>query len=168
LCRQIREESDLPILFLSAREHDTDKIRGLSLGADDYIVKTATPGEVVARIKAVLRRTKGELKRQKIPRLTSGEIEVDVQAHDVWIRGEQVPFTAKEYALLTFLLQHPQQVFTYDQLLEQVWGDVYSDHHTVRVYIARIRNKIEKNPADPEYIQTIWGMGYKWNGPRGG
>ncbi|MEO8609535.1 MAG: response regulator transcription factor [Chloroflexota bacterium] len=164
LCRRIRETRDVPILFLSARDADMDKIRGLGLGGDDYIVKSATPAEVVARIKAVLRRYRGG---EALPSvlLDFGRLVIDVRAHEVQVDGEPVALTAREFELLILLAEHPRQVFTGDQLIERLWGDV-GDKHTVTVHIGRIREKIERNPNRPEYIVTVWGVGYRFEGIR--
>lgn len=162
LCRQIRETSDVPILFLSAREGDADKIRGLGIGGDDYIVKSATPSEVVARVKAVLRRSS-----RAVPAATLdyGRLVLDARAREVRVDGAVVPFTAREFELLQLLAEHPRQVFTHEQLFERFWGD-YGDRHTVAVHVGRIRQKIERDPAQPEYIATVWGVGYRFEGVR--
>lgn len=162
--RRIRESSDVPVLFLSARQEDSDKIRGLGLGGDDYIVKSATPGEVVARIKAVLRRAqRGE------PALTTaldyGRLVIDLRAHEVLVDGEPTAFTPREFELLQLLAEHPRQVFTREQLYERLWGD-YGDRHTLTVHIGRLRDKIEEDPARPRYIVTVWGVGYRFEGER--
>lgn len=163
LCRQVREVSDVPVLFLSAREGDIDKIRGLALGGDDYIVKSATPGEVVARVQAVLRR----YRRAEAPPtlLDFGRLAIDVRAREVRVAGEPVPFTAREFDLLCLLAEHPRQVFTRDGLFERFWGE-FGDRHTVTVHIGRIREKIEANPSRPAYIITVWGVGYRFEGRR--
>lgn len=164
LCRRIRETRDVPILFLSARDTDVDKIRGLGLGGDDYIVKSATPGEVVARIKAVLRRYRaGGAAPSAV--LDFGGLVIDARAHEVRVEGRPVSFTAREFELLLLLAEHPRQVFTGDQLIEQLWGDV-GDRHTVTVHIGRIRDKIERDPNKPDYIVTVWGVGYRFEGTR--
>jgi len=165
LCRQLRETSDVAILFLSARESDVDKIRGLGLGGDDYIVKSATPGEVVARIKAVLRRTTSRTDAPAAAVLDFGRLVLDLRAHEVRIDGTPVALTAREFELLAFFAQHPRQVFTREQLFERFWGDV-GDRHTVTVHIGRIREKIEANPDQPCYIVTIWAVGYRFEGTR--
>ena len=167
LCRQLRETNDVPILFLSARHTDTDKLRGLGLGGDDYIVKSATPAEVVARIKAVLRRTQVRTRvappQQMI--LDFGRLVINITAHEVRVDGHSVPLAAREFALLQLLAEHPRQVFTRDQLFERCWGEV-GDRHTVAVHIARIREKIEPDPAHLRYIITVWGVGYRFEGGR--
>lgn len=162
--RKIREQHDVPVLFLSAKQEDSDKIRGLGLGADDYIVKSATPGEVVARIKAVLRRSR----RGETPpaaTLDFGRLVIDLRAREVMIDGEPVAFTAREFELLQMLAEHPRQVLTRDQLYDRLWG-AYGDRHTLTVHIGRLREKIEKDPAHPEFVVTVWGIGYRFEGER--
>jgi DNA-binding response OmpR family regulator len=162
LCRRVRETYDFPILFLSARDGDYDKIRGLGLGGDDYIVKSATPGEIVARIKAVLRRYRNG--NAPLPVLLDyGRLVLDVRAHEVKVAGRPVAFTAREFELLRLLAENPRQVFTREQLFQHFWGDI-GDRHTVTVHIGRIREKIEVNPNDPQYIVTVWGVGYRFEG----
>lgn len=160
--RRIREMGNVPVLFLSAKQDDSDKIRGLGLGADDYIVKSASPGEVIARIKAVLRRTR---RGEQAPPATLdfGRLSIDVRAHEVRIDGKAVPFTAREFELLHLLAEHPRQVFTRDQLYERFWGE-YGDRHTLTVHIGRLREKIEDDPAHPKLIVTVWGVGYRFEG----
>jgi DNA-binding response OmpR family regulator len=162
--RRIRATRDVAVLFLSARQEDSDKIRGLGLGADDYIVKSATPAEVVARVKAVLRRTR---RGEPVPAalLDYGRLAIDVRAHEVRVDGQPVAFTAREFELLQLLAEYPRQVFTRDQLFERLWGE-YGDRHTVTVHIGRIREKIEVDPAHPRYIVTVWGVGYRFEGER--
>jgi len=158
-CREIRASSELPILFLSARDGDAEKIRGLGLGADDYIVKSATPAEVVARVKAVLRRSRsGHAPR----RLHFGRLEVDLAAHEVRIAGSAVRMTAREFELLRVLVEHPRQVFSREHLFELVWGS-YGDRSAVSVYISRLREKLEDDPVAPRYIVTVWGAGFRFD-----
>ncbi len=162
--RRIRELSDVPVLFLSARHEDANKIRGLGLGADDYIVKTATPAEVVARVKAVLRRTRrGE--EVVAESLDYGRLSIDPAAREVTVNGEPVQLTAREFDLLLLLAEHPRQVFSRDQLFDRLWG-AYGDRHTVTVHIARLRDKLEENPSKPSLIVTVWGVGYRFEGER--
>lgn len=163
LCRQIRETSDLPILFLSARHTDTDKIRGLGLGGDDYIVKSATPAEVVARIKAVLRRLQPRISPAPPQMLAFGRLQINITAHEVRVDDQVVTLAAREFILLRLLAEHPRQVFTRDQIFEQCWGEI-GDRHTVAVHIARIREKIERDPSQPLFISTVWGVGYRFEG----
>jgi DNA-binding response OmpR family regulator len=160
LCRDIRSASDIPVLFLSARGGDADKLRGLGLGADDYIVKSATPAEVVARVRAVLRRSGAS--RGTGP-LRFGGLEVDLAAHEVHVAGRPVRMTAREFELLRVFIQHPRQVFSREQLFGLVWGS-HGDRSAVSVYISRLREKIGDDPADPRYIVTVWGAGYRFDG----
>jgi DNA-binding response OmpR family regulator len=163
LCRRLRRESDVPVLFLTARDGDADKIRGLGLGGDDYIVKSATPGEVVARVKAVLRRASpGGIVagRQK---LRFGRLEVDLAAHEVAREGMRIGMTAREFDVLRVFVEHPRQVFSRDHLFELVWGS-FGDRSAVPVYIRRLREKIEPDPSRPRYIVTVWGAGYRFDG----
>jgi DNA-binding response OmpR family regulator len=160
LCREIRAVSEVPILFLSARDGDAEKIRGLGLGADDYIVKSATPAEVVARVQAVLRRSG---KTRVRGRLRFGRLEVDLAAHEVLLAGTVVRMTAREFELLRVLVEHPRQVFSREHLFELVWGS-YGDRSAVSVYVSRLREKLEDNPAAPRYIVTVWGAGYRFDG----
>lgn len=160
--RRIRERSDVPVLFLSARGEDSDKIRGLGLGADDYVVKSASPGEVVARVKALLRRAR----RGAAPEpeaLDFGRLVIDTRAREVRVAGEPVVLTAREYDLLHYLAAHPRQVFAREQLFERFWGE-FGDRHSLTVHIGRIREKIEEDPAKPRYIVTVWGVGYRFEG----
>jgi DNA-binding response OmpR family regulator len=160
LCRDIRAESDVPVVFLTARDGDADKIRGLGLGADDYVVKSATPAEVVARVKAVLRRSGAG---RALGRLRFGRLEVDLGAHEVLVAGRPVRMTAREFGLLRVFVEHPRQVFSREHLFELVWG-TYGDRSAVSVYISRLRDKIEDDPDHPRYIVTVWGAGYRFDG----
>jgi DNA-binding response OmpR family regulator len=162
LCRRIRADSDVPLLFLSARGDDSDKLRGLGLGADDYIVKSATPAEVVARVKAVLRRA---------PRngdggdaLRFGDIRIDLAAHEVAVGDRPVRLTAREFALLRVFADHPRQVLGRDQLFELLWGS-WGDRSAVSVYVRKLREKLEDDPACPRIFVTVWGVGYRFDPP---
>jgi DNA-binding response OmpR family regulator len=157
ICRSLGRDSSVRVLFLSARDSDADKIRGLGLGGDDYIVKSATPAEVVARVKAVLRRASPGAALQT---LRLGGLEVDLAAHEVRCEGREVELTAREFELLRVLVEHPRQVFSRDQLFELVWGS-YGDRSAVAVYVGRLRQKLEPDPARPRYIVTVWGAGYR-------
>ncbi len=162
--RRIRETSDVPVLFLTAKQEDSDKIRGLGLGGDDYIVKSATPGEIVARVKAVLRRiTRGDA--HPAATLDFGRLRIDLRAREVRVDGELVPLTAREFELLELLAEHPRQVLTRDTIFERLWGP-YGDRHSLTVHIGRLREKIERDPSHPEYITTVWGVGYRFEGGR--
>jgi len=164
ICRTLRQESRVPIIMLTARGETTDRIVGLEMGADDYVVKPFSPGELVARIKAVLRRT-------AIPAnlATSGEalrfpgFSLNPQTRLVEVRGKRVDLTAKEFDLVYFLASRPGQVFTRDQLMNDVWDYTYAgDASTVTVHIRRLREKIEPDPARPRFLKTVWGVGYKF------
>ncbi|MFB5193077.1 response regulator transcription factor [Alicyclobacillus fastidiosus] len=157
-CREIRISSEVPILFLSAHSHDVDKIRGLALGGDDYIVKTATPGEIVARVKAVLRRTGS---RQKVAKF--GALELNFSTREVSVHGQEVSLSPREYDLLQLFIEHPRQVFTYEHLISKFWNGV-GDKGTIRVHINRLREKIETDPNKPKYIVNVWGIGYRFEG----
>jgi DNA-binding response OmpR family regulator len=163
ICRRLRRDSDLPVLFLSARDGDADKIRGLGLGGDDYVVKSATPGEVVARIKAVLRRAAPPGGIADRRRLQFGNLEVDLAAHQVARAGQRIEMTAREFELLRVFVEHPRQVLSRDHLFELIWGS-FGDRSSVPVYIRRLREKIELDPANPRYIVTVWGAGYRFDG----
>lgn len=162
LCRKLREESNVPILFLSARSDDVDKIRGLVLGGDDYIVKTASPGEIVARVKAVLRRSNSH-QEQKSKVLDYGRLVLDLSTREVFMDGNAISLTPKEYELLRLFAEHPKHVFSYDQLLDKFWDGV-GDKHTVRVHLSRLREKIEANPNNPKFVVNVWGIGYRFVG----
>jgi DNA-binding response OmpR family regulator len=162
LCKRIRAESDIPILFLSARDDDVNKIRGLGLGGDDYIAKSASPAEVVARVKAVLRRMGSEPPFREVI-LDYGRLVLNLSAREVTVAGQIVSFTPKEYDLLCLFAEHPRQVFTYENLLDHFWVGI-GDKHTVRVHVARIREKIERDPNTPEFILNVWGVGYRFEG----
>lgn len=164
LCRHIRRTSDIPILFLSARDSDIDKIRGFSLGADDYIVKSATPEEVIARIKAVLRRY-GKKEIIEEHTLNYGSLVLDLKAHEARVDGKPVALTPKEFDVLSMFAEHPRQVFTYEQLLERFWDGI-GDKHTVTVHVGRIREKLEPAPSSPTYMVNVWGVGYRFEGVR--
>jgi DNA-binding response OmpR family regulator len=159
--RRIRERGDVPVLFLSARGGDADKVRGLGLGADDYVVKSASPAEVVARVKAVLRRSQRGGEKRSV--LDFDRLAIDPAAREVRIDGVAVPFTAREFDLLRFLAEHPRRVFSRDELFERLWGP-YGDRHTVTVHVGRIREKIEEDPARPRLLVTVWGAGYRFEG----
>ena len=165
LCRQVRKTHDTPILFLSARGEDMDKIRGLSLGGDDYIVKSATPEEVVARVKAVLRRYGNQQEQNVKLELDFGRLVLDIPAHEARIDGVPMPMTPKEFDILCLFAEYPRQVFTYGQLLQRFWEGI-GDKHSVTVQIGRIREKIEEDPRKPTYIANVWGVGYRFEGVR--
>ena len=166
LLKSIREMTDVPVLFLSAREGASDKIRGLRLGADDYVVKSATPDEVVARVHAVLRRYhSGSQPPQSADDdvLDFGRLVIDSRAHEVRVDGQPVAMPAREFALLRIFAEHPRQVFSRDQLFDLCW-ESFGDRSTVTTHIRRIRERIEEDPANPRYLVTVWGVGYRFEG----
>ena len=161
VCQQIREFSDVPIIMLTAKGDDMDKILGLEYGADDYITKPFNILEVKARIKAIMRRTepKKPVKEEKI--LESGSMKVDCEGRRVYIGTKEIGLTAKEFEVLEFLIRNPNKVYSREQLLDTVWGSDYpGDVRTVDVHIRRLREKIEANPSEPKFVHTKWGMGY--------
>ena len=162
VCQAIREFSDVPIIMLTAKGDDMDKILGLEYGADDYITKPFNILEVKARIKAIIRRNsrkKVEVDRPKL--LTEGDMTIELESRRVSIAGRDINLTAKEFNILTLLLFHPNRVYSRDDLLKAVWGsDALGDGRTVDVHVRRLREKIEDNPGEPKYIQTKWGVGY--------
>lgn len=163
--RLARAKRDVPIIMLTSRAEEVDKIVGLELGADDYITKPFNPRELVARVKAVLRRS-GPKPATQSPSaaIRVEDLTVDPQARTVTVKGQLVELTAKNFDLLWLFVNHPNQVFTREQLLEQVWGyDFYGDTNTVTVHIRRLRQRIEPDPDQPTYIQTVWGVGYKFS-----
>ncbi|MBO9610219.1 MAG: response regulator transcription factor [Paenibacillaceae bacterium] len=179
ICRQVRAVSDIPVLMVSARKEDVDKIRGLGLGADDYIVKPFSLGELVARVKAHMARydrlvhragagggnAAGETAGADKEELRVQGIRIDKLARRVYVNEKEAALTAKEYELLLFLALHPNRVFSKEELFERVWGlDSLGELPTVTVHISRLREKIEHDPAKPRYIETIWGVGYRMNG----
>jgi len=164
LAERLRDLGPVPIVMLTAKGETADRIQGLELGADDYIVKPFSPRELVLRVKAVLRRLEPNLGE------TDEEIEIhgltlDPASRTVDVEGEPVTLTAKEFDLLHFLMRHPRQVFSRDQLLDQVWGyDFFGDASTVTVHVRRLREKIEADPSSPRRLVTVWGVGYKFDG----
>jgi DNA-binding response OmpR family regulator len=160
LCRWIRGRSDLPVILLTARGEEADRIVGLELGADDYVTKPFSPRELAVRVRAVLRRSRGPIARAH--RFEFGDIVVDGTSREVTRGGERVALTAKEFDLLAFLAAHPRQVFSRDQLMDRVWDYSASiDTGTVTVHIRRLREKIEHRPSQPRHLQTVWGVGYR-------
>lgn len=165
ICKQIRAVKNIPILFVSAKKEDIDKIRGLGLGADDYITKPFSPSELVARVKAHLERYERLAGKQtQTSTIFVHGITIDKSARKVYIDGEETPFTTKEFDLLVFLLMHPNQVLSKEQLYEKIWGlESAADVSTVTVHIRKIRGKIEGDPAQPKFLETVWGAGYRFN-----
>ena len=165
ICREIRKAKNTPVILVSAKKDDIDKIRGLGLGADDYITKPFSPSEMVARVKAHLARYE-RLIGSNMPQNDIIEIrgiKIDKTARRVWVNGEEKQFTTKEFDLLTFLAQNPNRVFTKDELFSKIWDmESIGDIATVTVHIKKIREKIEFNTSKPQYIETIWGVGYRF------
>lgn len=166
VCRAIREKKNVPILMVSAKKDDIDKIRGLGLGADDYMTKPFSPSELVARVKAHMARYDRLVHSNAKPENKMIEIrglKIDKTARRVWIDGEEKQFTTKEFDLLTFLAENPNHVFTKDELFREIWDmDSIGDIATVTVHIKKIREKVEFDSANPQYIETIWGVGYRF------
>lgn len=165
ICRKIREVKNTPILIVSAKKDDIDKIRGLGLGADDYMTKPFSPSEMVARVKAHLARYErligSGVQENDIVEIRG--IKIDKTARRVWVNGEETNFTSKEFDLLTFLAQNPNHVYTKEELFNKIWDmESIGDIATVTVHIKKIREKIEYDTSKPQYIETIWGVGYRF------
>ena len=164
VCRRLRATVPLPVIMLTARGDEEDRIVGLELGADDYLAKPVSPRELVARVRAVLRRTREPLVPGPPRRLVAGDLVVEVEARLVTRRGEPVELTGRELDLLVFLMEHPRVALRRDELLEHVWGYTYGDASTVTVHVRRLREKIEADPSSPALLTTVWGVGYRWDG----
>jgi DNA-binding response OmpR family regulator len=163
ITRRLRAEGDVPIIMLTARREEADRIAGLEMGADDYVVKPFSPQELVSRVKAVLRRTRDSTPASTEQALVFDDLRIDPKTHLVEVGGEERTLTVKEFDLLWVLARHPRQVFNRDQLLDLVWGlTEYLDPSTVTVHVRRLREKIETDPSHPQHIQTVWGVGYKF------
>ena len=165
ICRQIRMRKNTPVIMVSAKKDDIDKIRGLGLGADDYMTKPFSPSELVARVKAHLARYERLVSSnvQENDIIEVRGIKIDKTARRVWVDGEERAFTTKEFDLLTFLAQNPNHVFTKEELFREIWDmESVGDIATVTVHIKKIREKIEKQSSKPQYIETIWGVGYRF------
>lgn len=163
ICREIRKNSEVPIIMLTAKEGEIDRIIGLEMGADDYVTKPFSMRELLTRIKTVLKRMNAGLKPADTPKLVYDDLEINLMGHEVTVRGQTVDLSAKEYDLLRILATHPGQVLTREQLLNLVWGsDFYGDSRTVDVHIRWLREKIEADPGVPKFILTVRGVGYKF------
>lgn len=159
--QHIREKNkEIPVIFLSARQEEYDKVLGLGLGADDYVTKPFSPGELLARVKVQLRRRKRE-SMQTVEKLIAGPLELNLNSYEASIRGKKIVLAGKEIFLLKFFMEHPNQVFTKSQIYHQVWDEFYEDDNTVMVYISHLRDKIEEDPRKPKLLQTIRGIGYR-------
>ena len=167
LCRRLRGETDYtPILMLTAKSSEVDRVVGLEIGADDYLTKPFSISELLARVKAIFRRVDalGAARPQAPKRLNLGAMEIDVEKRAVTVSGRAIDLTAKEFDLLLRFAEHPGRVYSRQQLLDLVWGSGHMGYeHTVNSHINRLRGKIESNPAEPEYVLTVWGVGYKFN-----
>ena len=165
ICRQVRQEKNIPIIMVSAKKDDIDKIRGLGLGADDYMTKPFSPSELVARVKAHLARydrlTGSAVEKNKIIEIRG--LRIDTTARRVWVNDVEKTFTTKEFDLLTFLASHPNHVYTKEELFREIWDmESIGDIATVTVHIKKIREKVEVDTSNPQYIETIWGVGYRF------
>ena len=165
ICRKLREEKNTPIIMVSAKKDDIDKIRGLGLGADDYMTKPFSPSELVARVKAHLARydrlTGSAVEKNKIIEIRG--LRIDTTARRVWVNDVEKTFTTKEFDLLTFLASHPNHVYTKEELFREIWDmESIGDIATVTVHIKKIREKVEVDTSNPQYIETIWGVGYRF------
>ena len=161
LCRWIRSRSELPVILLTARGEEADRIVGLELGADDYVTKPFSPRELAVRVRTVLRRTAHA--SLSAERLELGRLAIDARTREVTVDGEMLRLTAKEFELLFFLASHPRQVFSRDQLMDRVWGYATAlDTGTVTVHVQRLRSKIELDPKSPHHLETVWGVGYRF------
>ncbi|HBE78688.1 MAG TPA: DNA-binding response regulator [Firmicutes bacterium] len=165
ICRQIRQQSSVPIIMLTAKEGEIDRVLGLELGADDYVTKPFSMRELMARIKSVLKRIvpAGTGTSETIKVIRTGELQIDLMGHEVTVKDQVINLSSKEYELLRIMASHPGQVLSREQLLNLVWGnDFYGDSRTVDVHIRWLREKIEHDPGEPEYILTVRGVGYKF------
>ncbi|WP_100488329.1 response regulator transcription factor [Sporolactobacillus pectinivorans] len=164
ICREIRKTKEIPIIFVSAKKEDIDKIRGFGLGADDYMVKPFSPGELVARVKAHLSRYERLSGRKQSNTLNVRGLKIDRGSRQVFVNEKETELTAKEFDLLLFFITHPNHVFSKEHLFERLWGlDSMGDLTTVTVHIRKLREKIEADPSNPQYIITIWGAGYRFD-----
>lgn len=165
ICREIREHKNIPILMVTAKKEDIDVVRGLGLGADDYITKPFKPAELVARVKAHLNRYERLVgSKEKRSEIHLRGLSIDIDSRRVFKNKEEVVLTTKEFDLLHYLASHPNRVFSKDQLFEQIWGiDALGDTQTVTVHVRKLREKIEADPAEPQLIETVWGAGYRFN-----
>jgi DNA-binding response OmpR family regulator len=165
VCRRLRSRAPVPVIMLTARGDEEDRVLGLDLGADDYVVKPFSPRELTARVRAVLRRAvaTGVPDGLAVEVIEAGAMRIDLPARQVTVSGEVVALTAREFDLLAHLARHPRKAFTREELLERVWGYSFGDTATVTVHVRRLREKIEAVPAEPQHLVTVWGVGYRWD-----
>jgi DNA-binding response OmpR family regulator len=159
VCRQLRQDGDVPVIMLTALGEETDRVVGLEVGADDYVTKPFSPRELALRVDSVLRRTKMPASPK---RLVDGDLVVDEARHEAYRSGEVLALTGREFDLLRFLIAHPGTAYSRDELLEKVWGWSFGDQSTVTVHVRRLREKVEADPTRPVRLQTVWGVGYRW------
>jgi DNA-binding response OmpR family regulator len=166
VCRRLRSRAPIPVVMLTARGSEEDRVLGLDLGADDYVSKPFSPRELTARVKAVLRRAAGSplVDLDRAETIEYDGLQIDLGAREARVRGKPATLTAREFELLAFLARRPRQVFRRDELLEHVWGYTFGDTSTVTVHIRRLREKIEDDPSEPRRITTVWGVGYRFDG----
>jgi DNA-binding response OmpR family regulator len=165
VCRQLRARAPVPVIMLTARGDEDDRVIGLELGADDYVAKPFSPRELTARVKAVLRRAAGAVPSGDAMPATieAGDVRIDVTAREAFRSGELLALTAREFDLLAYLATRPRRAFRREELLEHVWGFTYGDTATVTVHVRRIREKVEADPSNPQHLVTVWGVGYRWD-----
>jgi DNA-binding response OmpR family regulator len=159
VCRQLRQDGDVPVIMLTALGEETDRVVGLEVGADDYVTKPFSPRELALRVDSVLRRTKMPASPK---RLVDGDLVVDEARHEAYRSGKVLALTGREFDLLRFLIAHPGTAYSRDELLEKVWGWSFGDQSTVTVHVRRLREKVEADPTRPVRLQTVWGVGYRW------
>ena len=161
---RLRAVTPVPVIFLTARGAEEDRVTGLDMGADDYLAKPFSPRELTARVRSVLRRARGpgSLPEHDLEPLRANDLEVDLRGHGVRVKGSPVTLTVREFELLAFLMLHPGRVFRRDELLEHVWGYRFGDTSTVTVHVRRVREKIEPDPSQPVHVKTVWGLGYRF------
>jgi DNA-binding response OmpR family regulator len=163
VCRRVRRVAPIPVVMLTARGSEDDRIVGLELGADDYVAKPFSPRELTARIKSVLRRASGGLAPTVARRLAAGDLELDLVAHEAYLSRELIALTAKEFDLLAYFMAHSRTAFRREELLEAVWGWTFGDTSTVTVHVRRLREKIERDPSTPRHLSTVRGVGYRFD-----
>ncbi len=163
VCQRLRESSEVPVVMLTALGEEENRIAGLQLGADDYVTKPFSPRELTLRVTSVLRRSRMPRQEPAVAELVDGDLHLQLDARQAWLGGADLPLTAREFDLLAYFLTHPGTAFTRSDLLERVWGWDFGDQSTVTVHVRRLREKIERDPAKPERVTTVWGVGYRYD-----